>query len=365
MGAVSFVRSYNRGQIAANKFERTTSLYCRKKGLGKRLRLHRRPLPINPNAFNSSRMLSLGSWRSAVALSLSLLPRGGTQRIPRMAQCTLKLHTSVPSRSEISARTTGKKTVNTSGGQVYYEQQGSGKHAILCIPGALGTVMSDFSPQLEHFGRADSPYTIVAFDPMGYGSSRPPDRNFATKPELFFERDAYEGHALMNSLSMPKYSVLGWSDGGISAMFLAARFPEAVQKMVIWGSNAYFTEKDVEIFEKIKDVSNWSVRMREPMEKIYGTTYFTKLWSDWVDAAVGIYKEREGGDLCKDELSKISCPTLIIHGAKDPMCPQFHAEYIHGNIAGSLLVVLPEGKHNLHLKFASQFNDMVEQFLAR
>ena len=150
-------------------------------------------------------MLSLRSWRSAVALSLSLLPSGRTQRTLGMAQCALKLHTSVPSRSEISVRTTGKKTVNTSGGQVYYEQQGSGKHAILCIPGALGTVMSDFSPQLEHFGRAESPYTIVAFDPMGYGSSRPPERNFATTPELFFERDGCEGHALMNSLSMPKY----------------------------------------------------------------------------------------------------------------------------------------------------------------
>ena len=181
---------------------------------------------------------------------------------------------------------------------------------------------------------------------------------------FFFERDASEGVTLMKSLSLPKYSLLGWSDGGIAAMFLAARFPEVVKKLVIWGSNAYITEEDVTIFKKVRDVSNWSKRMREPMEKIYGVTHFPKLWSDWVDAIITLYNEREG-DVCKGELSKISCPTLIIHGAKDPMCPQFHAEYLHRNIAGSKLAIMPEGKHNLHLKFASEFNEMVEEFLAQ
>ena len=263
-----------------------------------------------------------------------------------------------------STNQTDKITINEKGEQTSYDKRGSGPHKLLCIPGALGTAHSDFTPQLQYFGRKDSPYTIVGYDPLGYGSSRPPERNFEMKPELFFERDACDGHSLMQSLSFPKFSVLGWSDGGIAAMFLAARFPMAVQNLVIWGSNAYITEQDLQLFKKTRDVKNWSARMREPLEAIYGTSYFPKLWSDWIDGMSAIYDNREEGDLCMQELPDIKCPTLIVHGAKDAMCPQFHAEYIHKHITGSNLVVMADGKHNLHLRYAQQFNELVDKFLS-
>lgn len=254
--------------------------------------------------------------------------------------------------------------INKKGEEVSYDKRGSGSHRLLCIPGALGTAHSDFTPQLQYFGREDSPYTIVGYDPLGYGSSRPPERNFEMKPEHFFKRDAFDGHSLMQSLSFPKFSVLGWSDGGIAAMILAALFPMAVQNLVIWGSNAYITQKDLQLFEKTRDVNSWSARMREPLEAIYGSSYFPKLWSDWIDGMRAIYDNREGGDLCMQELPKIMCPTLIMHGAKDAMCPQFHAEYIHKHITGSNLVIMADGKHNLHLRYAQEFNELVDTFLA-
>ena len=69
----------------------------------------------------------------------------------------------------------------------------------------------------------------------------------------------------------------------MSAIILAALFPESVQKLIIWGSNAYVTKDDIELFEKTRDVSNWSRRMRETMENIYGDS-FQSLWSRWIDA---------------------------------------------------------------------------------
>ncbi|KAG8133269.1 hypothetical protein E2320_011073, partial [Naja naja] len=41
------------------------------------------------------------------------------------------------------------------------------------------------------------------------------------------------------------------------------------------------------------------------------------------------------GDICQQLLPHIKCPTLIIHGEKDPLVPRFHAEYIHKHIGGS------------------------------
>ena len=244
----------------------------------------------------------------------------------------------------------------------YYQKRGDGSHAILCIPGALGSSQTDFGPQLEYFGHDNGDYAIVGYDPSGYGYSRPPERKFEVDPVSFYTLDAHDGFKVMEHLNFHKFSVLGWSDGGISAIILAALYPESVTKLVVWGSNAYVTEHDLELFEKVRDISAWSHTMRKPLEDLYGTTSFQLLWSKWIDAMQSI-RSLNSGDLCVHECAKVQCPTLIVHGAKDAMCPQFHAQYLRDHIRCSQLKVFPEGKHNLHLKYSYDFNKIVENFL--
>jgi len=68
------------------------------------------------------------------------------------------------------------------------------------------------------------------------------------------------------SLGHSKYSLLGWSSGGITAMILAAAHPQRVHRMVVWGANATVTAEDVKLYEAIRDTSKWSPKMREPLE---------------------------------------------------------------------------------------------------
>ena len=254
----------------------------------------------------------------------------------------------------------GKVEVN--GIRLHYQLKGSGAHHVLCIPGALGTAKTDFSPQLEYFGRDGSGYTIVAFDPRGYGLSRPPRREFVTKSETFLKIDAVDACALMKALGVSNFSVLGWSDGGASAIVLAGRYPNVVRKLVVWGANAFLTELDLELFERTRDVAHWSTRMREPFEAAYGTE-FPKMWSNWIDAIKEIYRSSKDRSVCMEELSKVTCPTLVVHGMKDSLCPMLHPEYIAKIIKGSKLQFFPEGKHNVHLRFAKEFNELVDAFL--
>ena len=77
----------------------------------------------------------------------------------------------------------------------------------------------------------------------------------------------------------------------------------------MWGSNAYLVQEDIDMIKQVfnvefnifsflsgilisyktfsycyhsetqvEDVSNWSARMREPMEAVYGVEGFPKLW---------------------------------------------------------------------------------------
>ena len=86
-----------------------------------------------------------------------------------------------------------KRKVN--GVEIHYEVAGQGSDVILCMPGALGSTQSDFGPQLK--GLSDE-FTVIAFDPQGYGKSIPPKRDF---PADFFARDADDAAGLMNDLS--------------------------------------------------------------------------------------------------------------------------------------------------------------------
>lgn len=253
--------------------------------------------------------------------------------------------------------------INVPGGELHVERRGTGPLALVCIPGALGTVATDFLPQMEYFGRDGSGYSIVSFDPRGYGASRPPERVFFTDYEHHMRRDARDAYEITKVLGYPKFSVLGWSDGGNAAVILAARFPEAVSKLVIWGANSYVSDEDVKLVEELRDVSKWSSKMREPLEAIYGEEDLPKIWGGCIDAVVKLKEERENSSICLEEVPGVRCPTLVLHGRKDSVCPQFHAELFHKQIKQSTLFVFPEGKHNIHLRYSHEFNTMVDQFL--
>jgi valacyclovir hydrolase len=51
------------------------------------------------------------------------------------------------------------------------------------------------------------------------------------------------------ALQFKQVSLLGWSDGGITALIAAAKYPSYIRKMVIWGANAYVTEEDSRIYQ--------------------------------------------------------------------------------------------------------------------
>lgn len=53
------------------------------------------------------------------------------------------------------------------------------------MPGALGTIWTGFRPQIKGFDKEK--FTLVVWDPPGYGKSRPPNKEFTAD---FYEKDA-------------------------------------------------------------------------------------------------------------------------------------------------------------------------------
>src|ERR1700730_841817 len=145
---------------------------------------------------------------------------------------------------------------------LYYESTGKGD-PLLLIPGALGTAADDFPHQIAFFSRT---HRVIAFDPRGYGRSRPPVRDY---PLNFYERDADDALALMSDLHLTRFAVLGWSDGANSATLLSARNPDRVSQLVVWAGNSFLTEAELHLFQSMRSLSTWSERAIEPMRAIY------------------------------------------------------------------------------------------------
>lgn len=255
---------------------------------------------------------------------------------------------------------TERKVKIPSGHEINVVQSGNGDKSVLLMPGALGGSWSDFKPQIEKLPELLPTYTIYAWDPPGYGKSNPGKRTF---PLDFYNKDSQCSHELMQELGKSKYSIVGWSDGGVTGLISAGTYTESVEKLAIWGAGSYYNSKEAKMFENIRDVSKWSERMRKPMEEMYGVDGFPKLWSAWVDGVVDIIKKSDS-NLCKEQLPKIKAPVYILHGKKDPMVDgDEHMPYLKEHIKNCTYYEFPEGKHNIHLRYADEFNQLLSKFL--
>jgi valacyclovir hydrolase len=240
---------------------------------------------------------------------------------------------------------------------IHYETLGSGPPLVL-IPGSLGTGQSDFEKQLEPFSKD---FTVIAPDPRGYGKSRPPERDY---PLNFYQRDAEDILALMTALDHKTFSIMGWSDGANIGAMLAATHPRRVTKLVMWGGNSYLTPHEITTFQSIRSISTWSPRAAEPMRLIYGDS-LDALWESYVSGLENLFIHGGSADIYRSRLPRIKSPTLILHGELDPLVPATHPRIIQQGIAGSELYVFPEGKHNIHVRYAEEFNKTVSSFLNR
>ncbi len=196
----------------------------------------------------------------------------------------------------------------------------------------------------------------------GYGNSRPLQREFQIVPEHHLKMDTSDAYHLMKSLGYSEFSVFGWCDGGISAICLAAQFPTSVRKLAIWGSKTYLTEHDMKATEELEEDQRWNPRYCEAFEAVYGSQGLSQLWHRYTDSVRATYAQRDG-DICAEEMSKVKCPTLILHGEKDRFSPWSHAEYMKSHISGSKLHVFPDGRHNLQV--CINFNAIVGTFFKR
>ena len=85
----------------------------------------------------------------------------------------------------------------------------------------------------------------------------------------------------------------------------------------MWGGNAYITPEDVSLWEDVRDISNWSERMRTTLGAVYGDE-LQPMNNRFTDGMAALMSEKDG-DVCLGALHRIACPTLVLAGQHDAM----------------------------------------------
>jgi pimeloyl-ACP methyl ester carboxylesterase len=87
--------------------------------------------------------------------------------------------------------------------------------------------------------------------------------------------------------------------------------------LAVWGGNAYITAQDVQLWEDVRDISNWSERMRSTLGAVYGDEL--QPMNDRFTDGMGAIMSDKDGDVCLGALHQIACPTLVLAGEHDAM----------------------------------------------
>jgi valacyclovir hydrolase len=138
------------------------------------------------------------------------------------------------SRNPSKMTPSGSK-IEVDGHLVYHERYGTGPKRILVVPGGTGSIHTDLKPLLDVMNKEK--YTIIAMDPLGYGKSRPPERDY-TIGTAMYKVDADTGVGLMKALGFNSFTWMGWSDGGRTGLVAAISYPSRIDKLIVWGAAA-------------------------------------------------------------------------------------------------------------------------------
>ncbi len=182
----------------------------------------------------------------------------------------------------------------------------------------------------------------------------------------------------------PQCIAIGWSLGGMVALAWAARHPQQVRALVLVATTPVFVNQTdwshglaPEVLEGFardlqRDYRATLLRFlalqarggdqaRAVIAHLRGTV-FARGEPDPVVLAAGIELLRNV-DL-RGAIPRVRCPTLVLHGGHDTLCPPAAGHWLAEHLAGSRLALHPSASHAPFLSHPGWFVATLQDFLA-
>ena len=233
--------------------------------------------------------------------------------------------------------------------KIYYEEYGKGT-PLLLLEGGMKSI-KDFSlciPELmQHF-------RVIAPDDPGQGRSEMLDT-------MSYDLLAAYVSKLIDLLNLDSAYVIGWSDGGITALILATKRPDKIKKVLASGAN----------YTKSGLVSNDTLQLISPdyqpppTDKKWIDEYFVANKADWrkiINDRQVMWDQQYY--FPKELFTKMNIPVMIVSGDRDIIKLE-HSIEMYRLIKGGQLCILPKTSHDVFSERPKLISEIAINFFGK
>ncbi|MGD1896184.1 MAG: alpha/beta fold hydrolase [Phormidesmis sp.] len=186
---------------------------------------------------------------------------------------------------------------------------------------------------------------------------------------------AKDQQKVLHQLDIERAFVMGVSQGGMVAQYLAIEFPDLVKRLVIAVSISrpnMTIQAAVESWKQMATADDYKSLIIDTMEKTFSARQLRK-YRPFYPVISRLGKPNSfrrfliQAEACLDhdaygELNRITCPTLVIGGGSDLVVGPNSSEEMAAQIEDSQLVIYPELGHGAYEE-TKDFNRQVKRFL--
>jgi pimeloyl-ACP methyl ester carboxylesterase len=195
-------------------------------------------------------------------------------------------------------------------------------------------------------------YRVVVVDSRGHGRSTRDSRPFS------YELLGSDVLAVMDMLGLARAALVGWSDGGCTALILGRSAPERIAGVFFFACN--MDASGTKPFQATPVVDRCFRRHVADYARLSTTPDEFQTFFE----AVGLM-QRTQPNYSAHDLAEIQVPVTIALGEHDEFIKREHAEYLAESIPNAQLVILPNVSHFAPLQRPREFNRAVLAFLER
>jgi len=212
-----------------------------------------------------------------------------------------------------------------------------------------------WKPWLEHLSRR---FTLIRYDSRGCGLS---DRNVT---DFSFELWVRDFEAVIDAAGFPQVSLLGTCQGGPIAIEYAARHPERVAKLLLYGTYARGLAKRREMTEQADkakvlldmlrlgwgDENHAYLQVWASLFQPGGSIEHLRSWSELQrqstspEVAVRLFEATFNVEV-EASARRLRCPTLLISPERDALVPLEEGRRLARLIPGARFVPLDTNNH--------------------
>jgi proline iminopeptidase len=279
----------------------------------------------------------------------------------------------------------GSFHVNLNGFDIHYEVHGRGP-VLMTLPNSWGLSLEGLRGLYRPL---EDNLTIVYFDPRGMGESSP----IVDETDMGMAAVRADFHALREHLGLATVNAIGWSNGAMNLILLAAESPETIDAAIFVHGAASFTEEDnavwaqtypdlmqeyTQFMQEIQSPDLSDQQRTEMMRSLWLDEYFPLMTADPENAPAMFdrlygeaefswphseYSQREYPTFdARDRLPLITARCLVIAGSHDMMTVEKVGE-LSGGLTDSEFVVFTASGHFSPVEEPDTFKDLVFRFI--